>query len=167
MSDDEQRNDEQEEGAPEREPVKITPNGVTNRPELRARSRETEPQEGGGEDLPELSREQGAKGGKPVRKVSLPSQAGLNDRLAYATHRSAPGDERKQPQQAQPEAPAPAEGEAAEEDEREMSAAFVLGILILVIALIFGFLLARVNARVSRLERTVQELQEPGGAAGE
>ena len=117
MSDGEQLNDEQEESVPEREPVKITPNGVTNRPELRARSRETEQQQEGGENLPDLSREEGGQGKKPVRKVSLPSQAGLNDRLAYATHRSAPGDERKQPEEAEPQATAPAESTAAEEEE--------------------------------------------------
>jgi hypothetical protein len=159
MSDEERRTEEPAQENPEREPVKITPDGVANRPELRARSRKADDQQdANAEELPDLQ-EQAQEPGKarPVRKVALPSQTARDDRLEYATHRPPPDEEggvKSEPQEAEsPPGQAGAEGQ-----EREISAPFVLGVVIIVIALILGTMIAGLNSRLKDVERQVAQL---------
>jgi hypothetical protein len=162
MSDNEPREEQGAENTSHaREPVRITPDGASSRPELRARAPQRD--ESAAEEPPTAAEQHGGAKKRPTRKVALPSQADRDERLAYATHRPAPGDEQKQPP-APPEEPKTPVGPPSEGEETEVSAAFVLGVVIIVIAIVLGVMLARLSGRVSRLERAVfpQEMNEAG-----
>jgi hypothetical protein len=88
---------------------------------------------------------------KELRVVA--SASGQPDR-SFATYRSAPVEAE---QASRPPAPA-AEGPAAE--QQRVSAGFVLGVALLIVAVLSGVAISWLNRRVEALEQDVKQLQE-------
>lgn len=75
----------------------------------------------------------------------------------YATHRPPPQDENAEK--------AELEAVNGEEQAREISSGFLLGIALIVVALIGGILIARMQGKIGALERRVQNLEQAQGGA--
>lgn len=167
----EQEQSTQDPNGSERETVRITPDGVANRPELRPKAvSERQTDTVVPEDVPIAA---SGSSRKPVRKVTLPSQSGMDGRMTYATHRPPPetgkntnkgtGQRRTVPPR-KAVAPTPAKAAA----EKQVSAGFILGVALVVLTLVFGVALVRLSSRVSALEGKVAEAHpDPTSETGE
>jgi len=94
-----------------------------------------------------------------VRKtICLPPRKQRDAMLAFATHRDAPGNTSAERRQLA--------GVNGKTSERELSAGFVLGVVLIVLALVGGVLVAGLRSRVTSLEQRVASLEVERGEAG-
>jgi len=151
----------------DRPSLKVKPRGSRDGDPAPAEQRAEEPtqaaEEPSGAEEPKPAEASGSpaeKGpAKPRKKVSLPPREEVEARQAYATYRPAPAGkagERKQLATVNRGA-----------GEREISAGFVLGVALILVATIAGVLIMRLRARVGRLETRVQELEQQLGPGTE
>lgn len=97
-------------------------------------------------DAPQLRHE--------MNTMIVPPISNADPRLAYATHRAAPPEEKaKQPQPV---------GVAADAAGPRFSAGFILGVALIVVALLSGICLVRLGKRVGSLEQRISTLERAG-----
>ncbi len=93
----------------------------------------------------------------PSRSDSHADEQAPDVRFAYATHRSAPADE-----EAEKAELAALTGRKA---EREISTGLLLGVALIVVALVGGIFVVRLNKKVTTLEQRLAKLETPRAPA--
>ena len=92
-----------------------------------------------------------AEGAPAARRVSLPPRDEQDVRYPYATHRPAPPDEKAEKKELA--------AVTGRKPEREFSTGFVLGVALIVVVLVGGVLVARLQKKVGALEQRVSRME--------
>ncbi|MCD6416695.1 MAG: LapA family protein [Planctomycetes bacterium] len=121
---------------------------VSSSPRLRVKSLKREAQS---EEQSQAAGEEST--GQGGAKIVMPE---LDERYPYATYRSAPpGEEAEMEELA---------AIAGVKRGREVSAGFLLGVALIIVALVGGLWMGRLQKKITSLENRLSQLEEPGPA---